>query len=167
MMERPVSLSELLDDFEDSLLSDIHTAIPGEIDSYEGEDTRKAKIKILVKLAMPDGEILSAGVISDVPVQFPGSSSFSLTYPLKKGDKGLLIFSEHGIGNYLTGDGSEQDPDNISKFALTDAIFIPGIWPFSQVNKTTDNSIKVDEAGNIEINSKTQVNINGNLTIDV
>lgn len=135
----------------DSRLERIHTVIPGIIESYN-ESSRKAKVKPLVKLKTSLNDSLAIPPIDNVPVQFPSALGFSLTYPLVPGDNCIILFAENGIGNYLNGQGkNEVEPDDLNRFALTDAICIPGISPFNAIPKSKA-TITVGTDGVININ---------------
>lgn len=143
---------DVLSKFLMNRLEGVHTSIPGQIESYEAA-TRKAKVKLLIQAVRDNGDILEVPIIDNVPVMFPAASSFTLTYPLMTGDKGLIVFAETGIGNYLVSSGLEVEADSPAKFQLTDAIFIPGIYPFPLVLPGT-SYIDIDETGAISIFSQ-------------
>lgn len=145
---------DVLTEFVDSRLENVHTSLPAQIVSYV-EATRTAVVKLLVSLVRPNGDILEVPIIDNVPVMFPASATFELTYPLLPGDKGVVIFAETGIGNYLAGTGDiEVEADSPARFQLTDAQFLPGIYPPAGI-KPTPSFIKVDPAGIISINGDT------------
>lgn len=126
----------VFDKYFDSRMENVHTIIPGKIESYSGHTTRKAVVKPLIKLLRKDGDSLEIPPIDNVPVIFPSSAGFQFLFPLKKNDGCLILFAETGIGGYLDGQGKiDVDADDISRFSLTDAICIPGLWPFSAVPK--------------------------------
>jgi hypothetical protein len=93
--------------------------------------------------------------ISNVPVQFPGTKKFSFKYPLSKGDAGILLFSEEGIGAYLKSK-VVVTADSLARFAMTDAIFIPGVWPFVDVPDSELATIEITSTGNILLNGSTK-----------
>jgi hypothetical protein len=133
---------------------DIHTCLPGRIEKYNAT-TRKATVKVQVKFRTKKQTELDVPPISNVPVQFPGTKKFSFKYPLSKGDAGILLFSEEGIGAYLKSK-VVVTADSLARFAMTDAIFIPGVWPFVDVPDAETASIVVDSSGNITINEGTK-----------
>ena len=89
---------EILDDWFDSRLTEIHTIIPGKIVEYYGHRERKAKVKPLVKLRTVNDSIVEIGEIENVPIVFTGSSDCNILYPLKKDDGVLLLFSDCHVG---------------------------------------------------------------------
>ena len=70
---------------------------------------------------------------------------YPLLFPLKKGDGVLILFSETGIGNFLAGTGQVADADDQTRFSLTDAIAIPGLW--TKKNAPDVSTIELTEAG--------------------
>lgn len=167
-------------------LSTLHTALPGRIESYDST-TKKASVKPLIKKRFENNETLPLPVIENAPVVFPGTTDFLLHYPLKQGDGCLILFSERSMESWLSL-GGDVEPVDPRKFALADAICVPGLFPFNEPGKIAsedtafeilfkDFTIKVAEdgailfdngSGTIELKADGQVDINsGNLTVDV
>ena len=141
--------------FFDSRMFNIHTMIPGIITKYSGHSTRKATVMPMVKAKLLNNTDLEIQPIDNVPVVFPSSNSFSLLFPLNAGDGCLIAFSESGIGNYINGSGEIKEADDLSRFSLTDAICIPGLWPFN-IAPTSTATIEVNQAGIVAINGDTK-----------
>ncbi len=85
-----------------------------------------------------------------------------MTFPLSKGDLGLVMFAEAGIGGYLSGTGTETEADSPARFQLTDAVFIPGVSPFRAV-PNSDNIITVDSNNvmTIKVKEGSEVKLDG------
>jgi hypothetical protein len=61
-------------------------------------------------------------------VVFPSCAAGSLLFPLVKGDGVLIVFGEVGIGKFMDSKVTDTvDPDDNSRFSITDAIAIPGL----------------------------------------
>lgn len=109
-------------------MAKIHTLIPGIVDSYD-EETQTATVRPAVKFAFrkADGglERYSPGSIPNVPVAFPGSGDFSITWPLEPGESVLLGFCERSIDEWKTVAGEAHEPADARRFDLSDAIAIP------------------------------------------
>jgi hypothetical protein len=131
------SIIEVLDQWFDSKMELVHTCIPGRIEEYSSKE-RRASVKPLVKTVLVSGDVVEIPPIVNVPVQFLSSKNFSMTFPLEKGDGVTILFSETGIGNFLSGKGQDVEADDQSRFSLTDAIAIPGLIPFSSVPDAPD-----------------------------
>lgn len=145
---------------ENSLLH-LHTALPGRVEKYSYKK-QKASVKPLIKAKFPDGKILELPVITNVPVSFTRSGQASLTFPVSKGDTGLLIFAERSLDVWLS-KGGDVLPLDSRKFDLSDAIFFPGLFPFTE-NSYADNNedvllkykdaeIRIESDGSIRIKS--------------
>jgi len=110
-----------------SLLSEMHTATIGQIESFD-PITRLASIQPCLKRKFTSGEIIDLPLLEDVPVLFFGSGDFEITFELKNGSYVLLIIAERAIENWIT-KGGLVDPELKRTFDLSDAIAIPGLTP--------------------------------------
>lgn len=136
----------------------LHTSLPGEIVEYE-HNKRKAKVKPLIKFRKPDGTFLEYPIITGVPVVFPCSSTASFIFPVKKGDKVLLVFAERSIDEWLF-DGRDMEPEIHRMHSISDCVAIPGLQPFTQTNPADE--------GNVEIHNDSQkivIKQNGDIEI--
>jgi len=161
------SIAHTLGLFIDSVLSDVHTAMPGKVEKYE-YDKQRANVKPLVRRRYSDGTEVDFPVIAGVPVVFPRSAKASLTFPLEVGDTGLIIFCERSLDRWLS-KGGVTDSVYSRKFDLSDAVFIPGMYPFSEASpavydkmqiKYHNATVVIDKGGTVDIND-------GNLTVDL
>lgn len=113
----------------DARASEICTAIPARVESYDSE-TQRCSAQPLIRRGFEDEtgarQAERLPVITDVPVVFPGAGSYSITFPVAKGDSVLLVFSQASLDKWLSG-GGDVDPLDDRKHALTDAIAIPGL----------------------------------------
>ena len=107
----------------------LHTAMPGIIDSYDPE-TRRARVRPALRLVMSgeepgqDGAAIERALIVDVPVMWPAGSIYTTLFPLDPGDRGMLVFSERGMTEFLlTGDLAMPDKDRF--FDESDGVFFP------------------------------------------
>jgi hypothetical protein len=116
----------------DARLAEIHTAIPGRVETFN-RARAQVSVKPLIKRIYRDGLQISLPVISNVPVIFPRSGEASLTFPLQKGDTGLILFSERSLENWLAR-GGEAEPGDPRRFDMTDGIFLPGFYPFNSAS---------------------------------
>lgn len=153
----------------ESRLKDLHTSMPGIIDSFDPV-TQLARvqpaIKRVFKIGNADGsEMLipeALPLLINVPVQFPRAGGFCLTFPVKQGDECLLIFSERSIDNWYTF-GGVKNPGSRRFHSLSDAIAILGVSSKFNAISSFDNtnvqlkkedgavSITVKEDGTLEL----------------
>lgn len=120
----------------------LHTSIPAIVSKY---DPVKVKVEAqpIIKKLYEDGTELAYKAIPGVPVMFPRTNRFHMTYPLEVGDMVLLIFSERSIGNWLNTD-EEAIPGDDGKYSMNDAVAIPGLYAFNKGSK-------IKEKNNLEI----------------
>lgn len=82
---------------------DLHTALPGRIDSFDPEtQTATVQLTIMRILIKRDGiqeEKVPEPIakLINVPVVFPRGGGFSLTFPVKRGDECLVVFVERSF----------------------------------------------------------------------
>lgn len=132
---RSPTLAEVVRAAIDSRLRETHVALPGRVEKYDAAE-QKADIKPMVQDLVPTREgtelVESLPVIPNVPVAFPRGGGYFMTFPLQQGDFVLLVFNERSIDTWASGDGAEKNPDDFRTHNLTDAVAIPGFYPFSQ-----------------------------------
>lgn len=177
-------LTEALELFLAARLEAVHTCIPGKILSYEGHATRRCRVQPMVRLELGSGPVVEIPPIDGVPVMFQSTVDANVLFPIPAGTGCLILFSEAGIGKYLAGRGEVADPDDQSRFSLTDAMVIPGLWPWKAVPKTDapndalwvgykDSSLTLrgnsfsikDGGGNTVVSSGSKITLNGNLEV--
>ena len=115
-----------------SRMEDVHTMLPGTVQSYD-PDTRTAVVKPSVKLRTMHGDVLDIPPIASVPVVWPGSNDFTaLSKDLPKGSGVMLLFSEASLGNWQRG-SQDAAADDETRHSLQDAVAVPGLWSMRRV----------------------------------
>jgi hypothetical protein len=87
-----------------------------------------------------DRQVESWPVVPGVRLQVVRAGPFRLTLPISDGRTvvdgevapatlGSLMFSHVSLDKWMSGDGREVDPEYDHDHALTDAVFIPGLYP--------------------------------------
>ncbi len=120
-----------------SVISGMHTCLPGRIGSYD-YTTQKASVLPLLRDVYSDNQEIDMPVIIDVPVMFPAIGSVGLTFPVNPGDGVLLVFAERSIDKWLS-KGGVVTPDDPRRFDLSDAIAIVGLDPFTETSQADNN----------------------------
>lgn len=135
-----LTLKDVLDKHFDSRISNIHTAIPGRIESYNPV-LKQATVKPLLRKKFKRELVAtSMPVITNVPVIFPCTGSAIITFPIVQGDGCLLIFSERSLEVFLSNPLTlESEPQDPRKFSLADAICIPGLFSFTETGKVGED----------------------------
>jgi len=155
-VSRTPEFEEVLKLAINSFLEDVHTGLPGRVTEYFPA-TQRAHIKPLVKrrIIHQDGSELleELPVIPDVPIAFARTQKFFFTLPIKQGDLVTLHFMERSIDNYLSGTGEDTDPDEFRRHDLSDAVAIPGFYPFKKSIKdiSSDNTVIGYDNGGIQL----------------
>ena len=148
------------------ILGGVHTAIPGKVDYFD-KDKAQVDVYPVMKYRQKDGKTVDYPLITGVPIMYPQffGKKMSVVYPLKKGDLGLIIIAEQALDYWQY----DIETDTDLPFDLTNAIFIPGLYP--EPPKDLKDAVKKDKivirAGEtvIEINDKDGVTIKGDLTV--
>lgn len=105
-------------------LKGIHTAMPGEIKSFDPGSGR-ATVTPNGKFTSSSGKRMAYPAISDVPVAFPvcQSAGVGVAYPVKAGDSCIIIISEVELDEWRSGAESEGS----LQFDLSSAMAVPGL----------------------------------------
>jgi len=177
MSDKSSGLSTLASNIKqgvDSRLKDLHTSIPGIIESFDAT-TQLATVQPAIKriFVTRDGDV-EILVPSDLPILinvlviFPRGGGFSLTFPVKKGDECLLTFCERSIDNWHN-TGEVKEPSARRFHSLSDATAFVGISsiPNKVPNYDPNNteikkddgsvSIKLMDNSNLEIHSDADI----------
>lgn len=145
-------LTQVLENAINTALADVHTAMPGKVVAIKG--TQKIDVQPLLQRRYKNGPLVNLPVIQDVPVIMPSGANYFIQVPMSVGDTGMIVFAERSIDQWLVA-GGFSDPNDIRKHDISDAMFYPGLNPFSgQVtgdpanitihNKTSDIIVKPD-----------------------
>lgn len=119
------SLKGAVENVVNGLLETVHTAIPGEIVTYDGVS---ATVRPLLKKVWADGSTDKMPEIQGVPVVFLGNNRGGLIFDLLPGDTGIIHFSERDFTNWLL-TGNVGNQGSAVKFDYNDAVFVPGLRP--------------------------------------
>ena len=161
----PPTMAEVIKEAIRAALLDLHVAIPARVDTYD-KDKQKANIKpLLRKKYKSDGMEIELPVIPGVPVQHPsanGGKAF-IHLPIKKGDLGTAIFCDRSIDRWLAGKGEIITPDDPRHHDLSDAVFIPGVLPFSQALQgiLADDMMMVNDSMKVILYPDGKISIEG------
>lgn len=175
-------MQELLNSATSTALNNIHTAIPCIIVNVRDNlNTQMVDVQPTINQKLVDDTVKERPVILGVPVVFPASKSSAFTFPIEKGDTGLLVFSMRNLDAWKAGRGYPATPLNAAKFDKGDAIFIPGLQPPSEAvndpskrlwaHSTEDTVVShnIGTAQEVELrlkaNGDLQINSNGHVKV--
>ena len=107
-----------------AVVNEIHTALPGEIVSYNA-GVGTATVKPIGKYVTSDGKELNYPTITEAPVCFTfcQNAGVGIAFPVKKGDSCIIIISEVELDSWRSG----ADSEGSLRFDLTSAMVIPGL----------------------------------------
>lgn len=146
---------ETIRDVINDRLRGVNTCIPGRIESYNAS-TRKAEVQPLIQEKYADGQVLTLPKITGVPVVMQSTSSAGLVFPVANGDPCLLLFAQRSIDQWLSQGGIQQSADK-RMHAMSDAIAILGLFPFSESHSdgsgvrlhNDDGEIRIEGSGDV------------------
>jgi hypothetical protein len=110
--------------------------LPAALPFAPGRRTVTVQALIQVRVQQPTGDYLWLSIppLVDVPVFFPGAGGVTITFPIKVGDEGLVIFSSRCIDAWFQNGGKDAGgaptPQVQMEFRmhdLSDAMFFPGL----------------------------------------
>lgn len=165
-------ISQIFNNSVWSILSNVHTSLPGIIVSFDPV-SNKASVQPALNKKFDTGE-MPMPILENVPIIFPSSGNFSMTFPINVGDYVLLIFSERSIDLWKSV-GGQVTPNDPRKFSLSDAIAIPGLMPLTEnstndnqdfVIKFADSEVRISQNGDIQIKTSNKIAI-GNEVVEL
>lgn len=124
------SLPQVLAAALDAALEDVHTCSWGSVLSYDAA-SQTCSVQLIQRRAYTDedGERQTErpAPLLGVPVLFPGSGPYSITWPIAPGDVVLLVFMERAMDAWHASGQSDVDAGDDRRHSLTDAVAIPGL----------------------------------------
>ena len=127
LAQSPNEVKTIIKGWMDSRVSNIHTAMPGRVVSYD-PPTNRASVQPNGDYKSEDGRNIQYPIIHNVPIQFPmgQGGTAGITFPINAGDGCLLVFSETQNDDFLG--GNKGDSEDSRRHSLNDAIAIPGVY---------------------------------------
>lgn len=120
----------------------MRVAIPGIIENFDPEKqtaTVQPAITENVRLGQEDIKPIQLPLLTDVPVVFPRAGGYCLTFPVKKGDECLLVFSDMCIDGWWQS-GGVQNQTETRRHDLSDAQAFLGVQSVPQAVKDYSTS---------------------------
>lgn len=155
--ERFSDRTEALKTMMDGRQSSIWTAMPGIIESFDPETmTAEVQIALQGKQLKPDGTTsdVTISILPDVPIVFPGGGDYILTFPVKKGDECLVVFSSRCMDSWWQ-NGGVQPLAELRMHDLSDGFAFVGVR--SQKKKITVSTDAVElrnDANDVKVTLK-------------
>lgn len=157
-MSQQVTFAEVIRKAMDARVGEIHTGLPGTVQKYDANTQRIEVQPDLKKVFIDDEteEVLALPLLTDVPVMFPRAGGFFITFPIVKGDKVWLAFSERAMDEWKVKGGKHLAPISVRKHDLSDAVAFPGCHPDSSPIEDidSDNLVMGKDKGGMQIHVK-------------
>jgi phage baseplate assembly protein gpV len=143
------SREEMLRSLLDNLQSSMWTALPGIIQSFDNAAmtcvVQPAIMPRVFNFDLQTWVPVKLPLLLDVPVFFPSGGGFTLTFPLKNGDEGLVVFASRCIDAWWQSGGIQ--PQLELRFQdLSDGFIFPGV-------KSSPKVIPVISTNNVQLRS--------------
>lgn len=155
--EQTPSMAQVIKELVDSSLYDVRVSMPAKVIEYDHE-TQKVTVQPIFKREYKDGQTIQLPKIYNVPVAFQRAGESIITMPLEKDHYVLLVCCDRSLEKWLS-NGGDVTPDDVRHHSLSDAIAIPGVYPFNDpasVNNPNDIIIKNEKGnGKTELRLKT------------
>ena len=139
------TIADVLTAHAEALRSELHTAMPARVKSY---DARRQTVDVTPSLGRyipsEDGgyERETLPDLFAVPVCFPRSGAYGLTFPISEGDTVLLVFSQFPTHQWQSG-GNESESGDLRTHDFGSAIAIPGLYPDSKATPHAGDALVV------------------------
>ncbi len=165
-------LSELLSFCWRQEMKQVHTVMPGVVDSYEGG---MATVLPGFRLGLADGDsvrYVDRPPLVDVPVVHPAGGGWKVHLPIKKGDHVLLVFAMRGTEHWK--ERQTVADEGGSFFGLDSAFAIPmgSTQPAADGMTITDGTTSLSfDQGTVQVKGASvklvgQVAVTGGLTVN-
>lgn len=136
----------------------IHVSMIGKIESYNPQ-TNRASITPVGTMTCPDWQEIPYPTIHNVPIQYPcgNGGKSGCTFPVKPGDTCIIIFADHQIENFLSGEKS----DDMRNHSMNDAYAIPTLFSDSVPTlKSNPNDVCLFNNGSLVVLNSSSMTIN-------
>lgn len=163
---------------QDAIRSGVYTILPATVTNVSDfKDKQIINAIPLIGRRYEDGTYLKPQEIYNIPVIFPSAGGGILSFPIKKDDGVLLLFSMRDLDNWEDSNGVDIIPPYSSRnHSLTDAIAIAGLYtknnnlspnPTDVEIKFAGSSWKMKPNGSVSLNVATDYNVTvgGNTSI--
>lgn len=98
--------------------------MPVEVVSYN-RATNRATVKHLVQMRGSDGEKVDRAQIASIRVMQPGNGAYSMSLPIKPGDKGWILAGDRDISLFQQDVDKVDAPNTDRMHSFQDGLFMP------------------------------------------
>lgn len=163
-----VSLYDAIQSHIKDFESQLYTTCPAVVDSYNPSDCTVNVFPSIYR-AERDGLLIKDQILTRVPLHFQATQQLGITFPIRKGDTVLLVFSHLDIENWSTDSADFVAPKTLRKHNINDAFAIAGVFKYdkSPVQSGTEEDLNIRYNGSyvrIKANGDVEVNTPTNIT---
>ena len=134
----------------DAALLDVHTCIPAMVVKIRSTSQVDAQ-PLLQRKYVLGNQVISIPAIQNVPVSVPRGTNYYQKMPIAVGDLGMVMFSERSLDKYKASSGDFVDPADSRMFHISDAIFVPGLYPNTNPTPGAQNTDMVFGNGTAQL----------------
>lgn len=135
-------------------LRQVRVAMPARVESYDSRTCTATLQPLVYDLdRSEDGSDVNVRlpVVTDVPVYFQGGGGSRLTFPIARGDTGILLWSSSAIDRWLAL-GGEQSPKSRRHHHVSDgAAFLCGVSARPQTKAALSTTATVLEGSDVRL----------------
>lgn len=162
------TLSRIIPDVIRGIVGRVHTTTLGRVDDYDLNGQR-VDVTPIVNYVFENGDVLEYSKLFKVPVVFPGGDEGGITFGIKSGDVGLLVFCERSIDEALES-GVKSTPVDPRRYHLSDVVFIPGILTGRDITRARYSDATEVTCGEVRVvlrNGKVAIGVGGTELLDL
>lgn len=115
-----------------------HVWLPAQVVNVRGN--QKVDLQVLLQKQYVDGQLITRPPIQNVMVSMPMGGDYSLKLPIAVGDTGIALFCDRSLDIWSV-QGGMVDPQDGRNHDFSDAIFIPGLYPFNQQTQDSTSDL--------------------------
>ena len=161
-------LMQLIEETFEYRMTNVHTAFPAVVKSYDAE-TRRAEVQPSLKRKMSNGEFMDLPIIVDVPILYFGTAKAGIHIPLEEGDEVLIVCSERCLDSWKDAGGDSIEDTDTRRFSMPDAVAIPGLQAqtFPNISEKEDCFALHHDSKIVITTEKTTITVNEDkITLD-
>lgn len=141
----------------------LYTAIPAvvvNVDKLQSEQV--VDVLPTIGRLYEDGQYLDPATVFNAPVCFPAGGGGFITFPVKRGDVVLLVFSQRDTSNWRASEGRiPTKPKTPRSHALTDAMVFPCLGTAQNNANVNPDDVEIKFAGsNILLKANGDIEVN-------
>lgn len=142
-------LTSLLQSAMDARLQSVQVAFPARVQTYDAAK-QAADVLPLTRGLIEDADgaqrFEDLPLLQRVPVLFPRSGNFALTFPIAEGDTLLVVCTTRDFSQWRR-TGSVSNPEDVRAHSIANAVAIPGFYSApNALPATSEDSIMLGHA---------------------